>query len=98
MHTIIVYLLNKCRRYGVGQVIIFSIICGEKKFLNENIQKITFSLNLLLNENRFTYLDNININKLDLREDALHLLEHEKLKLASNFKYFKQSMTTIAVR
>ena len=74
-----------CRQHGVNQVFISSIICRNRKFLNDKVKKVNFLLRLLCNEHDFKFIDNSNINESDLCEDGLHLVECGKVKLANNY-------------
>lgn len=81
----IIDIANLCRQHGVNDIFISSVVCRKSNFLNEKIKKVNFLLRLLCNENDFIYIDNSNINELDLWEDGLHLLECGKVKLANNY-------------
>ena len=79
------------RGYCVNEIFVSSLICRKSNYLNEKVTRINFLLNLTCKEKGFVFIDNLNINIDDFREDDLHLIEQGKAKLARNFIHFLNS-------
>ena len=80
-----------CRDYGVKDIFISAMICRGGNFLNGKVKRVNFLLKLICEENGYFFIDNSNIDIIDLWEDGIHLLESGKTKLAENFTYFSNN-------
>ena len=77
-----------CRDYGVNDVLLSAMICRRGKFLNGKVKRVNFLLKQIFEENRYSFINNSNIEIRDWWKDGMHLLESGKTKLAENFIYF----------
>ena len=50
-------LAEMCRGYGVNKIFVSTLICRKNNYLNENVTRINFSLNLICKEKGFVFKD-----------------------------------------
>ena len=77
----------QCKESNVNDVFISSLICRDKKRLNDKVIAVNNILKRVCELNGLGFIDNSNICAEKLFEDGLHLKDDGKVILANNLIY-----------
>ena len=84
----------KCRRYGVNDIAISSILVRNHSIINNLIIETNFYLKELCLRNGFRFISNDNISNNLLYKDGLHLSDKGTTVLANSFLQYFSSLSS----